>query len=93
MLAKQATILVHDTSFLGYYSWIFVVLKSTGGWRPIIDLSPLNKYVAKRSFKMETPASVRESLTRDDWLTSIDLKDTYFHVPIHNSSEPLLRFV
>lgn len=42
---------------------------------------------------MESPRSVLQSLREGDWLTSIDLKDAYFHIPIHPSSRRYLRFV
>lgn len=92
MLEKSATEVVTDKS-KGFYSRMFVVPKSSGGWRPIIDLSPLNVYIPKFPFKMETPASIRQALRPNDWLTSIDLKDAYFHIAIHPSSRPYLRFV
>jgi hypothetical protein len=72
---------------------MFVVPKQGGKWRPIIDLSPLNVFIPKFPFKMETPASIRLALRENDWLTSIDLKDAYFHIPIHHNSRPYLRFV
>ncbi len=39
----------------GFYSRTFTVPKHTAGWRPTIDLSPLNQFVEKTKFKMETP--------------------------------------
>jgi ribonuclease HI len=92
MLQKSATEIVKDKS-KGFYSRMFVVPKQGGKWRPIIDLSPLNVYIPKCPFKMETPATIRLALREKDWMTSIDLKDAYFHVPIHKSSRPYLRFV
>ena len=93
MIAKRATVVVPDPhSNPGFYSRMFLVPKSTGGWRPIIDLSPLNKFIPQTHFKMETPRSIRDSLRKGDFLTSIDLKDAYFHIPIHRSSQPFLRF-
>ena len=91
MLLKGATEVVQSPS-PGFYSRMFVVPKITGGWRPIIDLSPLNKFVAKEKFSMECPRTVLLSLQKSDWLTSIDLQDAYFHIPIHKSSRPYLRF-
>ena len=92
MLDKQATELAPLPS-RGFYSRMFVVPKLSGGWRPIIDLSPLNRYVQREPFTMESPRTVLQSLREGDWLTSIDLKDAYFHVPIHPSSRRYLRFV
>ena len=46
----------------GFYSRLFVVLKASGAWRPVIDLSLLNLRVQQTSFKMETLQSVLLSL-------------------------------
>jgi len=77
----------------GFYSRMFVVPKSTGGWRPIIDLSPFNKFVQNTKFKMETPRTVLESLLPRDWFIVLDLKDAYFQVPMHPTARKFLRFV
>ena len=68
-----------------FYSLLLLVEKVTGDWRPVIDLSHLNGFVCL------TPAllSVREG----DFLASIDLKDSYFEIPVHPSSRKLLRFL
>ena len=43
-------------------------------------------------FKMETPESIRASLRKGEWVTSIDLTDAYLHIPIHTQSQKYLRF-
>ena len=43
-------------------------------------------------FTMESAESIRRSLPRDAWVTSIDLVDTYFHIPIHRGYRKCLRF-
>jgi hypothetical protein len=78
---------------LGFYSRIFTVPKKSGGYRPVIDLSPLNVSVVSPKFKMETAKSIRLSIRRGDFATSVDLKDAYFHVPMHKTSWKYLRFV
>ena len=77
---------------MGYYSLMFVVKKASGGWRPIIDLSHLNKFVTKTKFKMETVQSTLNSIREGDWMFSLDLKDAYLQIPIHQQSRHLLRF-
>ena len=42
--------------------------------------------------KMETAEIIRNSVTKGEWLVAINLKDAYFHVPIHPDSLHLLRF-
>ena len=77
----------------GFYSRLFVVWKTSGSWRPVIDLSHLNRFVDVSHFQMETIQSVLLSVRQGDWMASIDLKEAYLQVPIHPSSRHLLRFV
>ena len=77
----------------GFYSRMFVVPKASGGFRPVTYLSLLNKYINLSKFKMETPKTVLSSIRKGDWMVSIDLKDAYFHIPIHPDSRKYLRFV
>ena len=76
----------------GFYSHLFVVQKDSGAWRPIIDLSTLNTYIASQHFHMETPQSVLRSIHQGDWMISLDLQDAYLQVPIHPESHRYLRF-
>ena len=41
---------------------------------------------------METAESIRKSIRQGEWVSSIDLTDAYFHVPIHLQSQNYLRF-
>ena len=77
----------------GFYSRLFVTLKASGSWRPIIDLSQLNLMVLKTPFKMETLQSTLLSVRKGDWMVSIDLQDAYLQIPVHPESWKFLRFV
>ena len=77
----------------GFYSRLFVVLKASGAWRPVIDLSLLNLRVQQTSFKMETLQSVLLSVCAGDWMVSLNLKDAYLQVPMHPESRKFLRFM
>lgn len=92
MLVKRAIVKVHNPFSPGYYSLIFLVPKKNGQLRPVIDLSSLNRYLHVDKFKMTTPQSVRRALSPADYAVSLDLKDAYFHVPIHPGSWKYLRF-
>lgn len=93
MLQKQAIERVTDRhNPSGFFSRLFLVRKKKGGWRPIIDLSHLNRSIVSPHFKMETLDKVRLSLNQGDWVTSLDLKDAYFHIAIHPRSRRYLRF-
>ena len=62
---------------------LFPVPKKDGASRPVVNLKPLNRFILKKHFKMENVSMVRELLREGDWMTSIDLKDAFLSVPIH----------
>ena len=92
LILKGAIDIVQKPDSLGFYSHLFLVPKPGNRWRPVIDLSCLNKFLAISKFKMETPESIRASLRKKEWVTSIDLTDAYLHIPIHPQSQKYLRF-
>ena len=92
MLKKDAIYHLRDCATPGFYSRLFLVPKTGKKWRPVIDLSVLNGYMLVPTFKMETAEIIRNSVTKGEWLVSIDLKDAYLHVPIHSDSQHLLYF-
>ena len=76
---------------LGFYNRLFLVPKPNNrgdqSWT-----STLNTFRNIKSFKMETPETIRTSLQAGEWVTSIDFKDTYFYIPIHSQSRKYMRF-
>ena len=74
-----------------FYSCLFLVQKFSGGWRPVIDRYPLKEFVQQTPFKMETTSSVLKSVEKDDFMPSLDLKDTYFQAPFHKIFRKYLR--
>ena len=89
---KNAVEPVTNQTSLGFYNRLFLVPKPNNRWRPILDLSTLNTFLNTESFKMETPETIRTSLQAGEWVTSIDFKDAYFHIPIHSQSRKYMRF-
>ena len=79
-------------SSLAFYNRLFLVPKPNKKWRPILNLSQLNLYLSTNTFKMETPESIRLSLQKGEWVTSLDFSDAYFHIPINQRSRKYLRF-
>ena len=79
---KRAVVPVEPTT-PGFYSHVFVVPKTSGGWRPVIDLKALNRFVYAPHFRMHTVASVLSTVSVGDWAFTVDLTDAYLHVPIH----------
>ena len=76
----------------GFYSKYFLVPKKTGGFRPVLDLRGLNRFLKIMPFHMLTTADVLQSVTHGEWFTSVDLQDAYFHVPIAPQHRQFLRF-
>ena len=78
-----------------YISAYFAVPKprKVDQWRPILNLKFFNIFVKKYKFKMETLSSVREWIKPNSYCTSLDLKDAFLHIPIHNESKKFLRFI
>ena len=93
-LLKKNAIEEIDPSSPSCVSNIFVVPKKDGGFRPIINLKPLNRrFLSPPHFRMDSIKDVASLLRLGDWAASIDLKDAYLHIPLHPSSRPFLRFV
>jgi ribonuclease HI len=92
-MLKGAVETVALTRSPGFYSRLFVVPKKNGKLRPVLDLSPLNAYLRRVRFRMETPLTIRGALRPDDWATSVDLTDAYFHLSIARPDRKWLRFV
>ena len=83
----NAVELFQNQKYLGFFNRLFLVPKPNNHWRPILDLNKLNLF-----FKLETLETIRTSLQQGEWVTSIDFKDTYFHIPIQEQSRKYLRF-
>ena len=92
LVNKNAVEPVENQNSLGFYTRLFLVPKPDNQWRPILDLSTFNTFLDVGSLKMETPETIRTSLQAGEWVTSIDFKDVYFHIPIHSQSRKYMRF-
>lgn len=71
---------------------IFLIPKSDGTFRFILNLKNLNKFVSTHHFKMEDIRTVSKLVSKYDFMANIDLKEAYFFVPIHSTSKKYLRF-
>ena len=60
--------------------------------RLVLDVSRLNQHVSPFRFTMTTVAQVRRTLSSGCFMASIDMKDAYWHVPIHQRYRPFLAF-
>lgn len=92
-LLRKGAIQEVQPSDQGFYSRLFLVPQKEGTYRPVIDLSRLNQYVQNSHFQMEGLHCLKTLLREGDFMTSIDLKDAYFSVAVHASSQRFLRFI
>ena len=93
LLAKGAIERVSKVTSLRFYSRLLLVPQKTGDFRPMIDLSTLNRHMVVLHFQMETQGSIRTAIRSEEWTVSIDICDAYLHVPMHKAIRKYLRFV
>ena len=78
----------------GFYSRLFVVPKpEVGKFRVIINMKPINRYIRKKSFKMEGLKDVKCLLRPGCYAGIVDLSDAYYHVKLHKKSRKFTRFI
>lgn len=75
-----------------FLSPFFIINKSSGGWRFILNLKSLNKFIIAPHFKLQNWKTVIRLLFPNDFLASIDLEDAYFLIPVHQDDRKFLRF-
>ena len=92
LLSKKAIIEICDES-KGFISSLFVITKKSGGFRPIVNLKPLNSFIRYEHFKMEGLETVKSLIREGDWLVKLDLKDAYLTIPIFSGDQKYLRFI
>ena len=70
-LASKGAITPSTGSQDGYISQIFLVAKSNGSRRPVINLKSLNWWIIPRHFKMKSIRTVKGLLMPGDWLVKL----------------------
>jgi len=80
-LLQTGTII--ETDRVTNISPLGAVPKKNGKLRMILDLRRVNNYISTPRFAMEDIRKVRPLLQTGDWMTSIDLKDGFHHIPVH----------
>ena len=76
----------------GFYSAYFLVTKKVGGFRPVLDLRGLNRFLKVLPFHMLTTADTLRVVTQGEGFATVDLRDAYFHLPIASHHRRFLRF-
>ena len=75
-----------------FISPFFLIDKPNGDERFVLNLKELNEFIIAPRFKMENIRTVLKLLTRKCYMASLDLKDSYFLVPIAQKHKKYLRF-
>ena len=78
------------TTIIGLTLKMFIVNQADKK-RPIIDCRPLNKHMNNTHFKMEDLTTAGTLIRNEDFLTKIDVKDAYLHVPMHPQARRYLQ--
>jgi hypothetical protein len=91
LLITQAIEIVKDEPGQ-FVSTIFVVPKSDGSSRPVINLKSLNEFVDSPHFKMEDIRTAISLLGKNFFLAVLDVKDAYHMIPVHTDHRKYLRF-
>ncbi|KYN22223.1 hypothetical protein ALC57_05384, partial [Trachymyrmex cornetzi] len=91
-LLQKGTIEVVTPLADQFLSPFFVIKKSSGGMRFILNLRDLNSYINPSHFKLEDWRTVIRLMLPGFKLAIIDLEDAYLLIPIHKSFRRFLRF-
>ena len=91
-LVLSGAISVVDPNPLQIVSRVFCVPKQNNKYRLIIDLSHLNNYVNKCSFRLEDKETIKCLIEPYDYMVSIDLCNAFHSISLHPSSKPLVTF-
>ncbi|KAG7309814.1 hypothetical protein JYU34_004322 [Plutella xylostella] len=75
-----------------YVSPTFLVDKSNGEKRFILNLKGLNKFIETKHFKLEDLRTVIKLVNPNCFMCTLDLKDAYFLLPIAAQDRKYLRF-
>lgn len=75
-----------------FLSSVFLVPKPNGKFRFILNLKNLNKFITADHFKIEDLRTVLKLITKNCYMSKIDLKDAYYLIKIHPDSRKFLRF-
>lgn len=71
---------------------VFTRQKKDGSHRMILNLKLVIAQVTYHHFKMSTLTTALRLIRKNCYMSSLDLRDAYYSVPIHKDHRNLLRF-
>lgn len=75
-----------------FLSSVFLVPKSSGGHRLVLNLKNLNEFVNTQHFKLEDGKTVQNMLSPGYFMASLDIQDAYYLIAINERDKKYLRF-
>ena len=75
-----------------FVSSIFARPKQDGSHRMILNLKRLNQNVEYKHFKVESLLNVLNIIKPNVYMASVDLKDAFYSVPIHEENQKYFKF-
>ncbi|XP_071575169.1 uncharacterized protein [Temnothorax nylanderi] len=91
-LLYKGAITVVEPSADQFLSSFFLVEKSSGGVRFVLNLRDLNTFLSPPHFKLEDWRTVVQLLLPGTYMATLDLEDAYLLVPIHPDDRKFLCF-
>ena len=76
-----------------YVSRIFTRTKKDGNYRKVLNLKPFNEFLKFKHCKLETIEAALNLVTEGCYFGSVDLKDVYYSIPIHENYKKYLKLL
>ena len=92
-LLKKRVIKECDREKGDFISTVFTRRKEDGDMLTILNLKQLNKHVTYQHFKMKFLSDVFKIIQPNCWMASVDLKDAFYTIPIHNAYQKYFKFM
>jgi hypothetical protein len=90
---ERGIIVISDHEEGEFISNVFLREKKDGSFRMILNLKDFNQFIPYHHFKMDNINSCICLMKPLCYMASIDLKDAYFSLPVHQNSQKYLKFV
>lgn len=75
-----------------FLSSFFLVPKADASYRFILNLKKLNQCLEAPHFKLDNYKSVKDLISKNVYMATLDLKDAYYMVPVFRGHRKYLRF-
>ena len=91
-LLRKGVIVESSRESGDFISTVFTRKKKSGTSSFILNLKYLNNFVVYKYFKMESILDVFKIIKKDVWMASVDLKDSFFTIPINEAYQKYFMF-